>query len=130
MIRLSIVAAVAVILCAPNISNGQNRRPTRYRPSRPTISPYMDYFRRDSGILPRYQTFIEPGRRRRATARSVQGELGQLRGRNEAQGAELEQLRQMQANQRFRPGGAPVQRTAAASYQNFSHFYPRKSRAR
>jgi hypothetical protein len=32
----------------------------RYEPARPTISPYINLFRRDRGVLPNYHTYVRP----------------------------------------------------------------------
>lgn len=50
--------ALVMLASAATTASAQGR----YRPSRPTFSPYLDYFRQDVGALDPYNTFLSPNR--------------------------------------------------------------------
>jgi membrane-anchored protein YejM (alkaline phosphatase superfamily) len=58
-----------------------------YRPSRPTLSPYLQLFRRDPGqILPSYQNFVQPQFEARDFRRQQERNVQNLqRGLNQVQ---------------------------------------------
>ena len=98
---------------AQGAGGGRRAGPTRFQPSRPTISPYMNLFRRDTGPIPNYHLYVRPIQRQQAL--NQQQQL-----LNVEQGMALQEL-QLGLNQ--------VQRSATGStgigagFRNFSHFY-------
>ncbi len=50
-------AAAGIWLGATAASNAQVQR---YEPTRPTVSPYLNLFRDQTGILPNYQALVRP----------------------------------------------------------------------
>jgi len=81
--------------------------------SRPALSPYLDYFRNDTGALPNYHQFVRPKNRLRAdllqSNRSITG----------LQGAVRRNAQRIEAGT-VRPTGR------GGSYMNFLHFYPQQ----
>ena len=60
MNRTGIVLAVAVcaLLACADWAQGQRSRRSYSRP--PTLSPYLDLLRVNTGVLPNYQAFVKP----------------------------------------------------------------------
>lgn len=82
----------------------------RYAPSRPTISPYMNYFiGPDPGVLDRYNAYVRPSLDLQYALRSQNARLGQL-------GSELDQVRRDER-------GAGTTGIGGA-FMNYSHYYP------
>ena len=85
----------------------------RYRPARPTLSPYLNLFRSDAGLLDNYNTFVRPQQQLRETLRR-QDLMSQR------QGAALNALGQRVTQQQdpaLRPTGHQ------SSFMNYSHYY-------
>lgn len=90
----------------------------RYRPARPTLSPYLDLFRQDTGVVDPFNTFVEPQRRLQSQARQFQREIA-------GQQATINNLQQqVQTQLQMRPTGARPTGTGA-TFMNHSHFFPR-----
>ena len=86
----------------------------RYRPSRPTVSPYINLLRRDSGPLPNYYTYVRP--------------LQDQAAINQQQ-ATLIRQNQMSLNnvqgQVLRMQESTVRSTGTGGgFMNYSHYYP------
>jgi hypothetical protein len=88
-------------------------RPARYEPARPTLSPYLNYFRGNTGLLNPYNTYIRPAenlgydlQRQRADLARLQGHIRQVQG-----------AVQQVENELLRPTGA------GATFMNYSHYY-------
>jgi hypothetical protein len=87
-------------------------------PSRPTLSPYLNYFRGDTGVLDSYNTFIRPRQildqtlaQQQAGLRNLQAQVGLIRSDMNSAGGLV------------RPAGvSPTGR--GATYMNYSHYYP------
>ena len=87
---------------------------SRYEsPAGPTISPYLDYFRRDTGLLNRHHAFVRPQiemqrsvRQLQQTSLQQQVQLGNLRG-------QLQTLRESTA--------APT--GTGSRFMDYSHYY-------
>jgi hypothetical protein len=92
---------------------GRRSAPTRFQPSRPTVSPYMNLFRRDRGPIPNYHLYVRPLQQQRAFNEQQQIAI-------ERQGVAVGQLQQnlMQVQ---RAATAPT--GIGASFRNFSHYY-------
>jgi hypothetical protein len=83
----------------------------RYRsPYGPTISPYLDYFRRDTGVLDPYNAFIRP-------RRQLDNQLGQMVQDERAANTRLQQQIQGIRAETAAPTGA------SATFMNYSHYY-------
>lgn len=81
-------------LSPPPTVSAQQRGLRTYQPRRPTLSPYLDYFRRDVGALDNYNTFRAPRLRRDAMNRQQEFNAAQLSRQVETAQTELEQMRQ------------------------------------
>lgn len=101
-------AAVGLLLCSDAQAQQGNQRPYagRYQPSRPTISPYMNLFRRDRGPLPNYNLYVRP--------------LLQQQSINAQTGAAVQQLQSEIRQTQTTPSGPTG---VGSSYRNFSHYY-------
>ena len=83
----------------------------RYRsPYGPTMSPYLDYFRRDSGVLDPYNTFIRP-------RQQLQDQIGQMAQEERAANIRLQQQIQGIREETAAPTGR------GATFMNYSHYY-------
>jgi hypothetical protein len=83
----------------------------RYRaPYGPTISPYLDYFRRDTGVLDPYNAFIRP-------RRQLENQLGQMAQEDRAANVRLQQQIQGIRESTAAPTGR------GATFMNYSHYY-------
>jgi hypothetical protein len=86
----------------------------RYRsPSGPTVTPYLDYFRRDTGALDQYNTFIRPGRQLRQTLRQQNTSLQRLQSQLSNVQGEFQRMRQSEL--------APT--ANVPTFLNYSHYY-------
>jgi hypothetical protein len=103
-----------LVACAADtcLAQGPNRSyGGRYRsPYGPTISPYLDYFRRDSGVLDPYNTFIRP-------RRQLENQLGQMAEDERMANARLQQQIQGIRQETAAPTGR------GATFMNYSHYY-------
>lgn len=82
-------------------------------PSGPTITPYLDYFRRDNGALDPYHNFVRPKAQLRQVQQQMNSQLQQERARTNQLGQELNKMRESGA-------GATG---AGSSYMNYMHYY-------
>ncbi len=83
----------------------------RYRsPYGPTLSPYLDYFRRDTGVLDPYNAFIRP-------RRQLQNELGAIVQQERAENVRLQNQIQGIRTATAAPTGT------GATFFNYSHYY-------
>lgn len=83
----------------------------RYRsPYGPTLSPYLDYFRRDTGVLDPYNAFIRP-------RRQLDNQLGQMVQEERAANTQLQQQIQGIRAETAAPTGT------GATFMNYSHYY-------
>ena len=87
--------------------------PHRFESSRPTMSPFLNYFRQDTGVLNRYHAFVQP-QRRNSTFSQLQN------NRFRALKAETRQS----SRQILLPTGS------GSVFMNLSHFYQVRTRSR
>lgn len=121
---IQLAGVVFALVLLPQLPAAAQQRIERYQPpSRPTLSPYLDLFRQDSGLVDPYNAFVVPRRRMEAQARQFQSEIGaQQRTINQLQG-------ELQGALQMRPTGARPTGTGG-TFMNFSHFYPAAAAAR
>ena len=107
-------ALFLVAMCVADVSFGQGGYRSyggRYRsPYGPTITPYLDYFRRDTGVLDPYNTFIRP-------RRQLENQIGQIVQQERAENTRLQQQIQRVREEQVAPTGA------GATFMNYSHYY-------
>lgn len=107
------IVSVTLVLASDEAFAQRPYRPSVYRPpAGPTITPYLDYFRRDTGATNRYHSFIQPGRRMREN--SYRQDL-MLRNLNT-------QVQRQQQAQRIAPSQLPPT-GRGATFMNYSHYY-------
>jgi hypothetical protein len=104
-----------LVACAAHVSLGQGgvyrNYSGRYRsPYGPTLSPYLNYFRQDTGVLDPYNTFIRP-------LRQLDNQLGQMQQQEQAANTRLQQQIQGIRAETAAPTGT------GATFMNYSHYY-------
>lgn len=112
---VAIVIALLVGLVAADVALAQGGRYRSYggrysSPYGPTLSPYLDYFRRDTGVLDPYNAFIRP-------RRQLQNQLADM-----AQQQQVENVRLQQQIQGIRAATAAPTGTGG-TFLNYSHYY-------
>jgi hypothetical protein len=111
MARLILPLALGCILCASQSAWAQ--RLQRYQPPYgPTLSPYLEYYRRPSGVLNNYHMFVRPRVELRQTLRSQQQQILTLD--RELRRAAVSQVREAEV--------APT--GTGSGFMNYSHYYP------
>ncbi|MCH8923640.1 MAG: hypothetical protein IIA67_10905 [Planctomycetes bacterium] len=114
ILTLVIVVTCFLIGGPPAASAQQPRRSySPYRPSRPTVSPYLDLLRRRTGELDNYHTFVRPKQQTRAALRQQAGQFGSL----QRQFGGLQRQFSSLQNTRVSPTGI------GGGFMNHSHFY-------
>ena len=110
-----VIVATCLLICGLQAASAQQPRRsyTPYRPSTPTISPYLDLFRRNTGDLPNYHTFVRPKLQTRA---AFQQQAGQFRSLQRQLGGLQRQFSSLE-NPHVSPTGI------GGGFMNFSHFY-------
>jgi hypothetical protein len=108
--RLQTFKAIMILSASLGAGTAVNAQTTRYQPSRPTVSPYLNLFREQTGAVPNYQALVRPLQRQNEaidTQRQINAqrstELGSLQ-------AQLNDLSRSQA------AGAAVQATGKKSW--------------
>jgi hypothetical protein len=109
------MCALFLAVAAADVASAQGGRYRSYggrysSPYGPTLSPYLDYFRRDTGVLDPYNAFIRP-------RRQLQNQIGNIVQQEQAENARLhQQIQGIRAAQ-----GAPT--GTGATFMNYSHYY-------
>jgi hypothetical protein len=105
-------------------------RPGRFQPAKPTLSPYLDLFRENRGLLPNYHTFVRPKIEQQEFNQQQQLFNDRQLMVNETQRRtnvtiqdSMQQLQQGGGTMRIRPAGG-AQTGIGSGFRNFSHFYP------
>jgi hypothetical protein len=114
--RLMIPLALALLVGAADVCLAQGGRYRGYggrysSPYGPTLSPYLDYFRRDTGVLDPYNAFIRP-------RRQLQNQLANIVEQEQAENARLRQQIQGVRAAEAAPTGT------GGTFLNYSHYYP------
>lgn len=126
MSRLTVLLAVAALgTMFAEADAQQPRQPRRqyqrFQSSRPTLSPYLNYFRRDNGLVTPYQNFIQPYQRQQAYKERIEYNERTLRDRIRQQN---EQIKENSDSQMLQQRASRLPITGIGStYQNYSHFY-------
>lgn len=119
--RHVLIVVAALALCAGVLASPASAQ-RRYRsPSGPTITPYLDYFRRDNGVLrDPYNAWVRP-------RRIVRDEIYQQRQSLYTLGRGLRDVnRDVNQMQSLRASGASPTGTGS-SFMNYSHYYQMRS---
>lgn len=110
-----VLAVVGAAVVAPEACSAQrySRQSAASRIERPSVSPYMNLYRRGSNGLPNYQTLVRP-------------ELQQLQT-NALQQSAIADLRSQVATDEVRAQTRSLPQTGHESrFRFYSHFYSRK----
>lgn len=112
MLARRVSPLIAVIVAASWLAGGSasNAQTLRYQPSRPTVSPYLNLFRQQTGAIPNYQSLVRPLQLQNE-ANQRQQQINAERGATiSALQAQLFELQQAQA------AGAGVSPTGKSSW--------------
>ena len=114
-LRLVLVfLAVSVVLTCVRPARAQGFG-SRYRPSMPTLSPYFNLYRRDSGPLGNYHTFVRPQQQLR---RELQQQSTSIQRQNASLRSLGQQVSRLERPSSVRPTGT------GSVFMNYSHYYP------
>lgn len=128
--RLVAATLLGLVVTASSLLTGSTasaqNAPRRYQPARPTISPYINLFRRDRGPLPNYYTFVRPQLQQQQQNRQFQQQNNQLQRELQRQQGEIERSNfapgRADTNLQFRP--APVAPTGGrSSFMTHSSYF-------
>ena len=113
--RLIFPLVLALVVGAADLCLAQGGRYRSYggrysSPYGPTLSPYLDYFRRDTGVLDPYNTFIRP-------RRQLQNQIADIVQQEQSETARLQQ--QIQGIRAAEAGPTGT----GATFLNYSHYY-------
>ena len=109
-VRVSLLLSIALaVFCWSGPAHAQRR----YRPRRPTISPYLDLLREPTGPLPNYYQFVRPKLDTQGAFRRQQSSIAALQQR----------LRQVQGTAQAETGVSSSFRTSTPYFRNSAAFY-------
>jgi len=112
------VAGLALSLGVVTFAQAQGyapRRPRRYEPATPTLSPYLNYFRADRGPISNYHTYVRPEEKLRRAFTSQRTELRRQERSLRGLKREVHRVEQF---------GSAAPTGTSATFFNYSHFYP------
>ena len=119
---IAILAISGFVFAAAQQAAAQNPKQKysrRYQPNKPTLSPYLNYFRLNTGVLPNYQQFVRPQINLQKTLQQQQAQIRS--GQNS-----LKDLNS-KVEQRFsKPTVSPTGH--GATFRNYSHYFPKLQR--
>ncbi len=109
--RLVVPIWLILVLGIAIAAEGQQRQ---YQPpSRPALSPYLDYFRADVGLLDRRNAIVAPDIRTQQNFQQLQSRISDQRSQLNSLQGQVEQIRDPK-----------MRRTGTASaFMNYSHYY-------
>lgn len=112
----AVVALIACGVAVPAVAQAPGRAsaggPWHQHGARPapTLSPYLDLLRRDSGVLPPYHAFVRPRKRIAAQQQQQWQAIGKLK----------HDVRRAST----RPDSAPLPTGRGGHFQTYLHYYP------
>jgi hypothetical protein len=125
-VTLVLAAGLSLVIAQP--AEAQNSG-YPYRPSKPVLSPYFNYSRRDTASLPAYFAFVRPQQDEMAYKSYVRSEFRRENRRLSDLSRQI-QLRQQAGNVTPGPGlqlrfqSAEIEPSRAASFLDYSGYYP------
>jgi len=120
MRRSLICITLGVMLAIHSRSSLGQDRP-RYSPQRPTISPYLNLLRNDSGPLPNYYSLVRP-------QLNQQSFDNRILSATRAQEQQVRKLNEVTDADAAGPTGTGSTFGNLSHFRNRSHFYPVKQR--
>ena len=119
-LAIALTFVLATILLNPGTASAQGNFPRRYQsPSGPTITPYLDYFRNDNGVLNPYYNFVRPKAEMRNNTQRLMNELRATEANANQLGRELKDMQNA-------PSRAAATGTAA-TFDSLGHYYPART---
>lgn len=121
---VAVLATIGLVFAAAQDVQAQGPKSSqkysgRYQPNKPTLSPYLNYFRLNTGVLPNYQQFVRPQQQLQETLQRQQTEIQMgRRSLKDLSGKVDERF----ANPTVSPTGH------GATFMNFSHYFPKRGR--
>lgn len=112
MRRLFLFTIPGLVLAAACLRT-QAQNPPRYQPQRPTVSPYLNLLRNDTGPLPNYYSLVRPQLNQLAFDRQMMSE-------SRLQSLTIQKLETVTEQRLTGPTGS------GSVYGSLSHFYPSK----
>ncbi len=108
VVAYAAVVSVAVLVGSPAIAQ------PKYTPSRPTFSPWLNLYQRNTGVLDNYHTYVRPQMELERTLRQQDLTLSR-------QSAALRQVQsQLRTERPAQAGPTGVHST----FMNYLHYYP------
>jgi hypothetical protein len=92
-------------------------QPRTYEPASPTLSPYLDYFRQNAGVLNNYHTFIRPQQQLQNTINQQNAAIQRNARRLGTLNLDVTNLKEFRESV-ISPTGH------GATFMNYSHYYP------
>jgi hypothetical protein len=108
-------------MASPAAAQNQNKGYSRYTPARPTISPYNELFRPETGPLPNYHQYVRPLQQQIAVNKQQQAVNRQQAVFNTEQDTGLRNVQQ--GFRQLQTGTLPAT-GIGGTFRNFSHYYP------
>jgi hypothetical protein len=119
--RKSLICITLGIVLAVYSQNSSGQDIPRYSPQRPTISPYLNLLRNDSGPLPNYYSLVRPQLRQQSFD-------NRMLAATRAQEQQVQQLREITDAAAAGPTGTASTFGNLSHFRNQSHFYPVKQK--
>lgn len=114
-----VLAVLAGIAGSTDVAAQGPRGPYR-SPAGPTLSPYLNYFRRDTGILDRHNALVAPTVQAQQTVQQLENRISEQRSQLTNLQSQLQEIRDPKAA-----------RTGTGSgFMNYSHYYRLSPRSR
>ncbi len=119
--RKSLILITLGIMLAVHGRNSAGQDRPRYTPQRPTISPYLNLLRNDSGPLPNYYSLVRP-------QLNQQSFDNRILSTTRAQELQVRKLNEVTDAAAAGPTGTGGTFGNLSQFRNRSHFYPAKQR--
>lgn len=116
MMRLSEITVMAGFLALVLFENAGAQDIPRYTPKRPTVSPYLNLLRDDTGPLPNYYGLVRPQLNQQAFDNQVSRD-------SRSQTLSIQKLATISGANSTGPTGT------GSVFKNLSHFYPAKQKS-
>ncbi|MBN1589432.1 MAG: hypothetical protein JW888_07950 [Pirellulales bacterium] len=112
---VSVFLTASLFLSCAASAHAQQGGRKYFRPPSPTISPWMDLFRKDPGPLDNYHSFVRPKQRVYDALGRQNFEIQQQQAQTRDLGQELSRFERASL---ARPTGT------GSTFMNYSHYYP------
>ena len=111
--KRSLKCTILGTLLAVSCQNADGQEKTRYSPERPTVSPYLNLLRNDTGPLPNYYSLVRPQLNQQAFDNGIVSAA-------RLQSLSIQKIEDVAQMRSTGPTGT------GSVFRNLSHFYPAK----